>query len=380
MQQDLAATLAAIAEGGPEVFYKGRIAQSVEAASAAGKGILTAEDFAAYMVTELPPVRCSYRGFDIVSAPPPSSGGVTLCETLNILEGYDLKGMGFHSAASVHVMVEALRRAYADRNSALGDPAFIDNPLEKLLSRDYAARLRTGIQLERATPSKEIKGSLSANEKPETTHFSIVDSEGNAVALTYTINGGFGSGVVAPGTGFLLNNEMDDFTVKPGASNLYGLVQGKANAIAPGKRPLSSMTPTIVSKDGKLFMVVGSPGGSRIITTVLQVILNVIDYGMEPQEAVDAPRIHHQWLPDMVYAEPFALSPDTARLLQGIGHVLTEQRPWGAAEAVIIGGRANTQLQNAPSGHDAALSGAMLRGKLYGATDTRRPAGRASGQ
>ena len=379
VQRDLGATLASIAEEGPDVFYKGRIAKAVEAASNAGKGILTAADFAAYTITETQPVTCSYRGFDIASSPPPSSGGVALCETLNILEGYELKAMGFHSAASVHVITEALRRAYADRNSSLGDPAFIDNPVEKLLSKDYAASLRASIDPNRATPSRDVRGGFAAIEKPETTHFSIVDAEGNAVAVTYTINGGFGAGVVAPGTGFLLNDEMDDFTVKPGVPNLYGLVQGKANAIRPGKRPLSSMAPTIISKNGKLFMVLGSPGGSRIITIVLQTILNVIDYGMEPQEATDAPRIHHQWLPDTIYYEPFGLSPDTVKLLEGMGHALTEQRPWGAAETVVIGGMADTELKMAPSGHDAALSGAMLRGKLYGANDNRRPAGRASG-
>src|SRR6185312_3827416 len=242
------------------------------------------------------PLRCAYRGFVFLSAPPPSSGGTTICEILGVLEGYDMRGLGFHSAASLHLMVEAMRHAYLDRNSFLGDPAFVDNPLTWLLSPAHAAAIRAAIG-SRATPSSALRAGVPPHEKPETTHYSVIDKAGNAVAVTYTLNGGFGAGVIAGQTGFLLNDEMDDFTIKPGVPNLFGLVQGEANAIAPGKRPLSSMAPTIVLHDGRVWLVLGSPGGSRIITTVLETAMNMIDYGMAPQEAVDAPRIHHQWLP-----------------------------------------------------------------------------------
>ncbi len=275
-------------------------------------GIITAQDLANYTVTESDPVYCSYRGYQIAAAPPPSSGGTTLCEILQILEGFDLKSMGFHSAAAVHVLTEAMRHAYVDRNSLLGDPAFIRNPVQKLLTSDYAALIRAQIDPLRAGSSAVIKPGTAPHEKPETTHYSVADQQGNAVSVTYTINGLFGArrhGTGAPG--YMLNDEMDDFTVKPGVPNLFGLVQGTANAIAPGKRPLSSMSPTLVLKDGHVSMVVGSPGGSRIITITLEVLLNLIDYGMEPQEAVNATRLHHQWLPDTIFAEPYALSADS---------------------------------------------------------------------
>jgi len=314
-----------------------------------------------------------------VTAPPPSSGGATLCEMLNILEGYDLASFGFRSARSVHLLVEAMRHAYMDRNSYLGDPAFVENPLARLLSKDYAAAIRAKIDPERATPSKEVQPGIAPHEKAETTHYSIVDAEGNAVAVTYTINGFFGANVIAPGTGFFLNDEMDDFTIKPGVPNLFGLVQGKANEIAPGKRPLSSMTPTIVSKDGKVFLVLGSPGGSRIITITLLTLLNIVDYGMAPQEAVDAPRLHQQWLPDEVFYEPYGLSPDTIALLQGMGYKLVEQSPWGAAELIEMGSGAAAARASTSSGNDAALSGKVLPGLVYGANDDRRPAGEAIG-
>ena len=378
-QPELAATLHAIAEDGPDAFYRGAIATALVAASRAGGGLLTADDLSSYAVNDGQPVSCAYRGYTITSAAPPSSGGTTLCEILNILEGYDLKAMGFHSASALHVMIEAMRRAYPDRNASLGDPAFVANPLPTLLSKAYAAKLRSGIALDRATPSSAISGGAVTSEKPETTHFSVVDGEGTAVAVTTTINGGFGAGIAAPGTGFLLNNEMDDFTIKLGTANLYGLVQGETNRIEPGKRPLSSMSPTIVTRDGRLLMVLGSPGGSRIITIVLQTIINVIDYGMSPQEAVDAPRIHHQWLPDVTYVEPFGVSPDTSRILEGMGHTLVEQRPWGACELIAVGSDLVPQAGAAPSGSDAALSGAVLPGILYGVNDSRRPAGSAGG-
>ena len=284
IQPDLADTLAEIAADGPEAFYKGRIAAAVAEASG---GALTEADFTSYHVTESKPVSCIYRGRLVLSAPPPSSGGTVLCEILNVLEGYDLAAMGFHAARAVHIMVEAMRYAYADRNNFLGDPDFVHNPVEQLLSRDHADQI-SGRITDRATPSGAVVPGPLPAEHPQTTSYSVVDKAGNAVAVTYTLNGFFGSGVMAGGTGFLLNNEMDDFTIKPGAANNFGLVQGAANMIAPGKRPLSSMAPTIVLQGGKLSMVLGSPGGSRIITIVLETILNMIDHGMSPQQAVDA--------------------------------------------------------------------------------------------
>ncbi len=337
----------------PTRFYRGPIPTSVAKASSENGGILTAQDFADYAVTEMPPLNCSYRGYRIVSAPPPSSGGTTICEILNILEGYDLQALGFRSAQSVHLLVEAMRYAYRDRNTYLGDPAFVQNPLERLLSKDYAAEIRTAIDAGNAAPAATLE---PPKEKAETTHYSVVDSEGNAVAVTYTINGSFGAGVIAPGTGFFLNNEMDDFTVKPGTPNLYGLVQSKANAIAPGKRPLSSMSPTLVEKDGRVLLVLGSPGGSRIITAVLETILDIVDYGMAPQQAVEAPRLHYQGLPDEVAYERAGLTQETGAALTGMGYKLLEQRPWGAVELIEIS-----------------------NGHLYGASDPRRPAGAAVG-
>jgi len=352
VQADLAATLELIAKEGPNAFYKDPVAAAVAKASGENSGILTSRDFAEYTVTETAPLSCTYRSHLIVSAPPPSSGGTTICEILNILEGYDMTASGFRSAGSVHLMVEAMRRGYRDRNTFLGDPAFVTNPLERLLSKAYAASLRDEIEHGRGSPAVGQSGP----EKPETTHYSIVDGEGNAVAVTYTINGSFGADEVAPGTGFFLNNEMDDFTVKAGVPNLYGLVQGEANSIAPGKRPLSSMAPTLVEKDGRLVFVLGSPGGSRIITAVLEAVMNIVDYGMTPQEAVDAPRLHYQGQPDQVYFEPPGLLPDTVKQLAEHGYKLIEQRPWGAVELIAI-----------------------AHGRLSGVSDNRRPAGAAVG-
>lgn len=379
IQADLANTLESIAQNGPDAFYQGKIPQAVEAAAKKGGGILTAKDFADFRIAETAPITCSYRGYEFVSAPPPSSGGVTLCEILNVLEGYDLKASGFNSAQTIHTMTEAMRHAYMDRNTFLGDPAFVKNPTEKLLSKEYAAEIRKQIQPEIATPSSRVQPGMEPHEKPETTHYSIVDHNGNAVSTTYTINGRFGSVVIAPGTGFFLNDEMDDFTVKVGEQNMYGLVQGATNAIAPGKRPLSSMTPTLVTKDGKVFMVVGSPGGSRIITITLQTVLNVIDHGMAPQEAVDAPRIHHQWLPDEVYFEQRGLSADTQKLLQERGYKLVEQTPWGAAELIMVGLPGAAGVSSESSGNDSAVSGKVREGFIYGANDVRRPSGSAVG-
>ncbi|MFI0489641.1 MAG: gamma-glutamyltransferase [Yersinia sp. (in: enterobacteria)] len=379
VQTDLADTLAAISEKGPNAFYQGKIPQAVEAAAKKGGGILTATDFANYKITETAPITCSYRGYKFVSSPPPSSGGVTLCETLNVLEGYDLKNMGFNSAAYIHTLTEAMRHAYTDRNTFLGDPEFVKNPIDRLLSKSYAADIRKQIIANKATPSVEVQPGMQPHEKPETTHYSIVDHEGNAVSTTYTVNGRFGAVVIAPGTGFFLNDEMDDFTVKVGEQNMYGLVQGTTNAIAPGKRPLSSMSPTLVTKDGKIFMVLGSPGGSRIITITLQTALNVIDHGMAPQEAVDAPRIHHQWLPDEVYYEQRGISFDSISLLKTMGYKMVEQSPWGAAELILVGLAGVEGASPANSGNDSAVSGKVREGYLYGANDVRRPAGAAIG-
>jgi gamma-glutamyltranspeptidase / glutathione hydrolase len=379
VQTDLADTLAAISEKGPNAFYQGKIPQAVEAAAKKSGGILTATDFANYKITETAPITCSYRGYKFVSSPPPSSGGVTLCETLNVLEGYDLKNMGFNSAAYIHTLTEAMRHAYMDRNTFLGDPEFVKNPIDRLLSKSYAADIRKQIIANKATPSVEVQPGMQPHEKPETTHYSIVDHEGNAVSTTYTVNGRFGAVVIAPGTGFFLNDEMDDFTVKVGEQNMYGLVQGTTNAIAPGKRPLSSMSPTLVTKDGKIFMVLGSPGGSRIITITLQTALNVIDHGMAPQEAVDAPRIHHQWLPDEVYYEQRGISFDSISILKTMGYKMVEQSPWGAAELILVGLAGVEGASPANSGNDSAVSGKVREGYLYGANDVRRPAGAAIG-
>lgn len=381
VQKDLARTLEAIAKTGPDAFYKGRIPQAVEAAAKKGGGILSAADFADYSVSESAPVTCDYRGYVFHSAPPPSSGGTTMCQILNTLEGYDLKSTGFNSAETVHLMTEAMRHAYMDRNTYLGDPAFVKNPLERLLSKDYAKAIRAKIT-EMATPSSEVKPGKVPHEpveSKETTHYSIVDKDGNAVSTTYTINGRFGAVVIAPGTGFFLNNEMDDFTIKQGVKNLYGLVQGATNAIAPKKQPLSSMSPTLITKDGKTFMVLGSPGGSRIISITLQTALNVIDHGMTPQEAVDAPRIHHQWLPDEVYYETRGLSADTLKELKVMGYKMTEQTPWGAAEVILYGVPGAAGVAPASSGNDGAVSGKVREGFIYGANDPRRPAGAAIG-
>jgi gamma-glutamyltranspeptidase/glutathione hydrolase len=372
VQKNLAATLRSISDGGAPAFYQGPIADTVAAASRANGGLLTAKDFAAYEVTESAPISCRYRGFTILSAPPPSSGGVVVCEMLQVLEAYPLKALGFHSSDSVHLMTEAMRYAYRDRNRYLGDPAFVENPIARLLSMHHAEAIRARIQPHRATPSSALGDDAAADEKATTTHYSVVDAKGNAVSVTYTINDDFGAKVIAGDTGFFLNDEMDDFTAKPGAANLFGLVQGKANAIAPGKRPLSSMTPTIVLSEGRPVLVLGTPGGSRIITTVLEIIVNVIDHGMTLQEAVDAPRMHHQWLPDTVAGEPFAFSTDTVKSLTQMGYHVVPLEPWGtgnAAEAIGI----------APA--DAAQAKALgfpRPGILYGASDSRAPAGSAA--
>lgn len=366
-QPDLAATLRRISRHGRAGFYQGPVAKALVAAQQRNGGIIVQADLDQYRTRELAPVECDYRGYHIVSAPPPSSGGVVLCEMLQILEGYPLKDLGFHSAQALHYQIEAMRHAYVDRNHYLGDPDFVkDMPIARLISRDYAAKIRAAIDPQRAGKSRELAPGVAPHEGSNTTHYSIVDRWGNAVAVTYTLNDWFGAKVTVPGTGVLLNNEMDDFTVKVGVPNMFGLVQGQANAIAPGKRPLSSMTPTIVTREGKPVMVLGSPGGSRIITAVLQTLVHVIDYGMNAQEAVDAPRIHQQWLPEATGVERFALSPDTERLLLGMGHVLGGPQPASHLAVVMVG---------APT-----LSGKPLgRYRYFGANDPRRNTGLAAG-
>ncbi len=379
IQKNLAATLKAISASGPDAFYKGPIADQITAASAANGGILSKQDLASYGVTEDKPVRCNYRGYELISAPPPSSGGTAICMILNILEGYPLAEFGFNSSRTVHVMAEAMRHAFVDRNFLLGDPAFVTNPLDRLLSESYAAEIRAKIDPGKAAASKDVQPGIAPHEGTETTHYSIVDSRGNAVSVTYTINALFGAKVIAGDTGFFLNDEMDDFTVKPGVPNLFGLVQGKTNAIAPGKRPLSSMSPTIAVKDGKTFMVFGSPGGSRIISIGVQVFLNVVEHGMTIQEAVNAPRIHHQWLPDQITVEPLALSADTQVNLEAMGHKIVSQTVWGAAEAILIGPEAGAESAAESSGNDAMAGTVLVPGRLYGGHDDRRPAGSAAG-
>jgi len=327
-QPDLAQTLARLQRRGPREFYQGRTAQLIAEDMKRNGGLITLEDLRGYRAKERVPLRGTYRGYEVISMPPPSSGGIVLIEMLNMLEGYDLRPLGWSSSDSLHILIEVMRRAFADRAEYMGDPDFVKVPVAGLTDKGYAARLRKTINMKRATPSTEVRAGNPPGEEPsETTHFTVVDREGNAVSNTYTLNDDYGSGVVAKGTGMLINDEMDDFTSKVGVPNLYGLIQGARNQIAPRKRPLSAMTPTFVlRKDGSLWFTAGSPGGPRIITAVLQVILNVIDYEMNIQEAVDAPRVHHQWLPDDIRFEPYGLSADTVEALQARGHQL-ELRP-----------------------------------------------------
>lgn len=352
VQADLAATLKKVAAEGPDGFYKGAVAENIAKAVQAAGGPMTVEDLAAYKPVLREPVRGSYRGYEIVSMPPPSSGGVHLIQILNTLEGYPIGALGHNTAETIHLMAEAMKLAYADRSEYLGDPDFVDVPVAALTSKDYAAELRGKISAEYATPSAMIgPGDLAPYESDQTTHFSVVDKAGNAVSNTYTINLNYGSGLVAEGTGVLMNNEMDDFSAKPGVPNAFGLVGGDANAVQPGKRPLSSMTPTIVLKDGETWLVTGSPGGARIITTVLQVVMNMIDHGMNVAEASTAPRVHHQWLPDEFRIEE-GISRDTLRLLAAKGHTISEKPVMGSTQSIM---------------RDPA-SGALL-----GASDPRRP-------
>ncbi len=377
VQPQLAATLAAIGRDGEAAVYGGAIGRTIAAASRAGGGLMEDADFTAYRVREMPPVTCTYRGYTIQSAAPPSSGGTTLCEILNILEGYDLDRMGFHSAAEIHVMAGAMAAAYRDRNTLLGDPDFVRNPLARLLDKGYAADLRAAIPpLGAAAPSAPAPA--TAVESPQTTHYSVADAAGNAVSVTTTLNGWFGARRVAGDTGILMNNEMDDFTTAAGHANMFGLVQGANNAIAPGKTPLSSMAPTVVSRDGRLVLVIGTPGGSRIITTVAEIIVNLVDHGMGLSDAIDAPRIHVQGA-DAIDAEPFAISPDTLRLLIEAGHGVRQSAAWGMA-AGILANDAPALRPSTASGHALALpDGADPAVRFYGAADVRGDAGAALG-
>ncbi|HWQ61682.1 MAG TPA: gamma-glutamyltransferase [Negativicutes bacterium] len=337
VQKDLAKTLNLIAQQGPDAFYKGVIAELIAKDMAANGGIVTKEDLGKYQPIWREPVKGSYRGFDIVSMSPPSSGGTHIVQILNVLEGYDLKSMGYGSSQAVHVLAEAMRYAYADRSEFMGDPDFVNVPVKGLTSKDYAAAIRAKIEPDKATPSSDVRpGQPTLHEGTNTTHYSIVDRWGNAVAITYTINDYYGCGAAVSGAGFLLNNEMDDFSVKPGVPNIYGLVGGDANAVEPYKRPLSSMSPTIVLEDGKLFMVVGSPGGSRIITTVLQVISNVIDHDMNIREAIDAPRVHMQWLPDELRIEKNGLVKDVVDKLTAMGYKVVVRGNMGDVNAIVV--------------------------------------------
>ncbi len=337
VQENLAKSLEMIAETGPDAFYKGAIADQIADEMAKNGGLISKADLANYKAVERAPISGDYRGYQIFSMPPPSSGGIHIVQILNILENFDLKKYGFGSADTMQIMAEAEKYAYADRSEYLGDPDFVKVPWQALTDKAYAKTLADQIDLAKARPSKEIKpGNLAPYESNQTTHFSVVDKDGNAVAVTYTLNTTFGSGIVAGDTGILLNNEMDDFSAKPGVPNVYGLVGGEANAVGPHKRPLSSMSPTIVVKDGKTWLVTGSPGGSRIITTVLQMVVNSIDFGMNIAEATNAPRFHHQWLPDELRVEK-GFSPDTLKLLQEKGQNVAVKEAMGSTQSIVVG-------------------------------------------
>ncbi len=344
-QPELAATLARIQSDGAKGFYEGETARLIAEDMKANGGLITPDDLRDYRVAAREPAKGSFRGYEVLSAPPPSSGGVALITMLNILEGYDLRSLGPGSSGAMHLMVEAMKRAFADRAAHLGDPDFGEIPVKELIDKDYAAGIRRQIDPTKATPSKSIRTGLNARgpailppfEREHTTHFSVVDADGNAVSNTYTINDSYGCGATVKGAGFLLNNEMDDFAIAPGVPNTYGLIQGEANSIAPGKRPLSSMTPTIVHKDGQVFLVLGSPGGPTIINTVLQTILNVLDFGMSVQAAVSAPRVHHQWLPDEIRWETLGLNSDARLALQKMGHVFARfGTSLGSCHAIFV--------------------------------------------
>ena len=334
--KDLGKTLELIRDNGRDGFYKGETAELIVAEMERGNGIMTLEDLDNYQSKWRHPIIGDYRGHKIISMPPPSSGGIALVQLLKSLESFDMQKLGFHSEASIHLMTEAERRVYADRAMHLGDADFYDVPVNMLLSNDYNSQRMANFDPNKATSSDDIMAGKLAYESEQTTHFSVVDKDGNAVSITTTINGGYGSKVFVDGAGFLLNNEMDDFSIKPGFPNMFGLVGGEANAIEPGKRMLSSMTPTIIEKDGKLLMVVGSPGGATIITSVFQNIVNVIDFGMGMQEAVDASRFHHQWRPDAIMYERNGLDSLTIKTLEEMGHKFHERGSIGRVDAILV--------------------------------------------
>lgn len=338
VQKDLAKALKLISQKGPDGFYKGEVADLIEKDMKANGGLITKADLANYAVVWRDPVQGTYRGYDIVSMAPPSSGGIHLIQILNVLENTDVKALGFGSAKTVHLLAEAMRYAFADRSEYLGDPAFVEVPAEQLMAKAYAKSIYDKIMAygDKARPSSEVRPGLPPKEKTQTTHYSVLDGKGNAVAVTYTINDSYGAAAAVDGVGFLLNNEMDDFVAKPGVPNIYGLVGGQANSVEAGKRPLSSMTPTVVLKDNKPFMVVGSPGGPRIITSTLQTIVNVIDHGMNISQAVYAPRVHMQWVPDELRIEAYGLSPDTTEKLKAMGYTLSVQSDMGDVNAILV--------------------------------------------
>ncbi len=350
IQPDLAWSLKQLAENGPSAFYQGEIAKKIVAEMQNNNGLITLDDLANYRVAEREAITTTYRGYKVASMPPTSSGGIHIAQMLNILENFPLKKMGAGSADATHLLSEVMKLAYADRSEHLGDPEHFDVPIKGLTSKSYAKKLANSISLSKAMPSSQIKpGNPAPYESPDTTHFSVMDAQGNAVSNTYTLNFSYGSGIVIPGTGILMNNEMDDFSSKPGVPNAFGLVGGEANAIQPTKRPLSSMTPTMIFKDDKPYVVTGSPGGSRIITTVLQVLVNVMDHDMNIAAAVHAPRIHHQWLPDQLELEP-GYSPDTIKLLKAKGQNVKSSRTMGSVQSIMYN-----------------------NGLFYGVSDPRRP-------
>src|SRR5438309_845882 len=359
-QPDLAATFSRLQKDGPNEFYQGETARLIAADMKRHNGLMTVADLRGYVAKEREPLRGNYRGYEVISMPPPSSGGAVLIEMLNILEGFDLKKMDWASSDRYHLVTESMRRAFADRAEYMGDSDFVKVPIAGLIDKKYAAQLRSTIDSERASSSEQVRaGKPSGYESEETTHFTVVDAEGNAVANTYTLNNSYGSAAVAKGTGLIMNDEMDDFAAKPDTPTLYGLSQGERTAVAPRKRPLSAMTPTFVlRKDGSFWFTIGSPGGPTIINTVLDVITNVIDYGMDIQQAIDAPRIHHQWLPDELVFEPYGLSGDTQKALLARGHKLAKPRYLGDAEGIMIEEKTGMRL---------------------GATDPRRSDGLAVG-
>ncbi|ABL99773.1 gamma-glutamyltransferase [Shewanella amazonensis] len=356
VQKDLAESLKRISKAGSKGFYEGETAEKLVAAVQEAGGIMTLDDLKAYKVMEREPVRGNYRGLEVVSMPPPSSGGIHIIQMLNVLEHFPMGELGHNSAQSIHFMAETMKRAYADRSEYLGDPDFVNVPVQALTSKAYGDAIAKTIAANKATPSDDIKpGKLAPYESDQTTHYSVVDKWGNAVSNTYTLNFSYGSGMVARGTGILLNNEMDDFAAKPGSPNGYGLLGGDANAVEPQKRPLSSMSPTIVMKDGKPFIVTGSPGGSRIINTVLQIIMNVVDYDLNIAEASIAPRIHHQWYPDEIRTER-SLNVDTRRLLESMGHKVNVKHAMGSTQSIVV-----------------------TEEGIYGASDTRQSASETLG-